>query len=227
MNKTNLEDYREEIIKKFFKDGYDDLEKSLKPWILDLEKKPLFSVKKSNFNLPTNILSPEIVKAVNAKHSNKNKRKRSAAAAKRTNKKNNNYASSIDSYKIPKQKKVKINLDEEQIKSLPVQEKYPPYPANEYVFTPHIKETTPSVLVRHPQRLDAIQIQHDFEERTIMDNISMLLQAVELIEDKNKLEEITNRYNETKRIRDLLAIASVDIKKKKSIEERLQTGSRA
>ncbi|CAJ0645504.1 4722_t:CDS:2 [Entrophospora sp. SA101] len=179
------------------------------------------SVKKSNFNLPTNILSPEIVKAVNAKHSNKNKRKRSAAAAKRTNKKNNNYASSIDSYKIPKQKKVKINLDEEQIKSLPVQEKYPPYPANEYVFTPHIKETTPSVLVRHPQRLDAIQIQHDFEERTIMDNISMLLQAVELIEDKNKLEEITNRYNETKRIRDLLAIASVDIKKKKSIEERL------
>ncbi|CAJ0835483.1 4124_t:CDS:2, partial [Entrophospora sp. SA101] len=163
-------------------------------------------VKKSNFNLPTNILSPEIVKAVNAKHSNKNKRKRSAAAAKRTNKKNNNYASSIDSYKIPKQKKVKINLDEEQIKSLPVQEKYPPYPANEYVFTPHIKETTPSVLVRHPQRLDAIQIQHDFEERTIMDNISMLLQA--------KLEEITNRYNETKRIRDLLAIASVDIKKK-------------
>ncbi|CAJ0912728.1 5427_t:CDS:1, partial [Entrophospora sp. SA101] len=42
MNKTNLEDYREEIIKKFFKDGYDDLEKSLKPWILDLEKKPLF-----------------------------------------------------------------------------------------------------------------------------------------------------------------------------------------
>nr|CAG8515237.1 3757_t:CDS:2 [Entrophospora candida] len=43
MNKTNVEDYREEITKKFFKDGYDDLEKSLKPWILDLEKKPLFS----------------------------------------------------------------------------------------------------------------------------------------------------------------------------------------
>ncbi|CAH1767961.1 1391_t:CDS:2, partial [Entrophospora sp. SA101] len=36
MNKTNLEDYREEITKKFFNDGYDDLEKSLEPWILDL-----------------------------------------------------------------------------------------------------------------------------------------------------------------------------------------------
>ncbi|CAJ0901884.1 8850_t:CDS:2, partial [Entrophospora sp. SA101] len=36
MNETNSNNYKEEITKRFLEDGYDDLEESLKPWILDL-----------------------------------------------------------------------------------------------------------------------------------------------------------------------------------------------
>ncbi|CAJ0899477.1 3047_t:CDS:2, partial [Entrophospora sp. SA101] len=36
MNETNSNNYKEEITKRFLEDGYDDIEESLKPWILDL-----------------------------------------------------------------------------------------------------------------------------------------------------------------------------------------------
>nr|CAG8543234.1 5316_t:CDS:2 [Entrophospora candida] len=36
MNKTNSNNYKEEITKRFLEDGYDDLEESLKPWMNDL-----------------------------------------------------------------------------------------------------------------------------------------------------------------------------------------------
>jgi len=67
-----------------------------------------------------------------------------------------------------------------------VQRKFPPYPANDYVLiTPRIKETTPSVLMKYPQRLDGIQIQKNFQEKIMMNNFDKLLQAAERLEDNN------------------------------------------